>query len=123
MVLLWSFFSCLSDWKLVSFIYVYLFKEKCFIDKFVNVFICPLYIDEDIVNTTAVEATAKLMMNDLKMRQPELLKYININKFWGTIKKKEKVKWISNKLIGFFFGYHKIVATLIGKNIENKKKL
>lgn len=81
---------------------------------------CPLYTDENIVHATAVEAAARLIMNELKIKQPELLKNINIDKILPDIKK-NKINIPRGQVSPM--DVNKIVATLIGQNVEDINKL
>lgn len=81
---------------------------------------CPLYTDENIIHTTAVEAAARLIINELKMSKPELLRNINIDKMLPDIKKNEmNVRQIHASPMDV----NKIVATLIGQNVEDINNL
>lgn len=76
---------------------------------------CPLYTDENIVHTTAVEAAARLIINELKMEKPELLRNIDINKILPALKKSNNSSNIQKSALDI----NKVVATVIGQNVED----
>ncbi|XP_050436489.1 E3 ubiquitin-protein ligase RNF216-like [Adelges cooleyi] len=78
---------------------------------------CPLYTDENIVHATAVEAAARLIINELKEKQPELLRHIDIDKILPVMKKTSSSKYISA------LNVNRLVATVIGQNEDDVKKL
>lgn len=83
---------------------------------------CPLYTDESIVHTTAVEAAARLIINELKISQPELLRNIDINKILPDIKKGQKNNNVRQAHVSPM-DVNKIVATLTGQNVEDINNL
>lgn len=80
---------------------------------------CPLYTDENIVHTTAVEAAARLIINELKIKKPELLRNIDINKILPALKKPNKIPTTQKSALDI----NKIVATIIGQNVEDINNL
>lgn len=84
------------------------------INLFLFIIRCPLYTDENLVHTTAVEAAARLIVNELKIKQPDLLKNINIDKILPDIIKSKKVHGQTPPM-----DINKLVATLIGQNVED----
>lgn len=82
------------------------------------VFRCPLYTDENIVHSTAVEAAARLIIKELKDEQPELLRNINIDKILPELKK-TKVQGTHVSALDV----NKVVATVIGQNVEDVNNL
>jgi len=81
---------------------------------------CPLYTDENIVHTTAVEAAARLIINELKIKKPELLRNIDINKILPALKKKSNN---SPNIQESALDINKVVATVIGQNVEDINNL
>lgn len=82
------------------------------------IFRCPLYTDENIVHSTAVEAAARLIINKLKIEKPELLRNIDINKILPTLKKTK-----GQQSARFTLDVNKLVATVIGQNVEDINNL
>ncbi|CAI6368556.1 unnamed protein product [Macrosiphum euphorbiae] len=80
---------------------------------------CPLYTDENIVHTTAVEAAARLIINELKIKKPELLRNIDINKILPALKKSNNSPNIQESALDI----NKVVATVIGQNVEDINNL
>lgn len=80
---------------------------------------CPLYTDENIVHTTAVEAAARLIINELKLKKPDLLKNIDINKILPALKKSNNSP---NSQVSAL-DVNKVVATVIGQNVEDINNL
>jgi len=80
---------------------------------------CPLYTDENVVHATAVEAAARLIINELKLEKPDLLKNIDINKILPALKKS---KTLSNNQESAL-DINKVVATVIGQNVEDINNL
>jgi hypothetical protein len=80
---------------------------------------CPLYTDENIVHTTAVEAAARLIINELKLKKPELLRNIDINKILPALKKSTKLPATQESALDV----NKVVATVIGQNVEDINNL
>ncbi|XP_026812205.1 E3 ubiquitin-protein ligase RNF216-like [Rhopalosiphum maidis] len=80
---------------------------------------CPLYTDENIVHTTAVEAAARLIINELKLKKPELLRNIDINKILPALKKSNKLPATQESALDI----NKVVATVIGQNVEDINNL
>lgn len=78
-----------------------------------------MYTDENIVHTKAVEAAARLILNELKVKQPELLKKIDINKILPEL---QKTKNTPSPHISAL-DEDKVVALLIGQNVEDVKNL
>uniref|UniRef100_A0A2H8TSE3 E3 ubiquitin-protein ligase RNF216 n=2 Tax=Melanaphis sacchari TaxID=742174 RepID=A0A2H8TSE3_9HEMI len=80
---------------------------------------CPLYTDENIVHATAVEAAARLIINELKMKKPELLRNIDINKILPALKKSNNFPANQESALDI----NKVVATVIGQNVEDINNL
>jgi len=78
-----------------------------------------LYTDENIVHTTAVEAAARLIINELKINKPELLKNIDINKILPALKKPNNIPAAQRSALDI----NKVVATVIGQNVEDINNL
>jgi len=78
-----------------------------------------LYTDENIVHTTAVEAAARLIINELKIKKPELLKNIDINKILPALKKSNNIPTTQKSALDI----NKVVATVIGQNVEDINNL
>jgi len=78
-----------------------------------------LYTDENIVHTTAVEAAARLIINELKIKKPELLRNIDINKILPSLKKSNKIPTTQKSALDI----NKVVATVIGQNVEDINNL
>jgi len=78
-----------------------------------------LYTDENIVHTTAVEAAARLIINELKITKPELLRNIDINKILPALKKSNKILTTQQSALDI----NKLVATIIGENVEDINNL
>lgn len=76
-----------------------------------------MYTEENIVHTKAVEAAARLIINELKVTQPELLRNIDINKILPELQKKHRLPHISA------LDENKVVAMLIGQDVEDVKNL
>lgn len=80
---------------------------------------CPLYTDENIVHTTAVEAAARLIINELKIKKPDLLRNIDLNKILPALKKSNNSPNIQESALDI----NKVVATVIGQNVEDINNL
>lgn len=76
-------------------------------------------MDESIVHTAAVEAAARLIFNELKAKNPQLLKKIDINKMLPDIKETNGCTFldVSNAEM------NKLVALIIGQNEEDVQNL
>jgi len=83
------------------------------------IFRCPLYTDENIVHTTAVEAAARLIINELKIKKPDLLRNIDINKILPALKKSNDSPNMQKSALDI----NKVVATVIGQNVEDINNL
>jgi len=83
---------------------------------------CPLYTDENIVHTAAVEAAAKLIVNELKVDKPELLRNLDIDKILPALKKTSRVKF-DNPDASSPIDVNHLVALIIGQNVEDIKNL
>lgn len=80
---------------------------------------CPLFTDENIVHNAAVEAAARLIINELKVDKSELLKNINFDKILPTLKKtynRDEIRYSA-------FDANTLVATVIGQNVEDVNNL
>ncbi|KAE9521827.1 hypothetical protein AGLY_017779 [Aphis glycines] len=93
--------------------YAHFYDEKVIKNK------CPMYTDENIVHTTAVEAAARLIINELKITKPELLRNIDINKILPALKKPNKIPTTQQSALDI----NKLVATIIGENVEDINNL
>lgn len=80
---------------------------------------CPLYTDENIVHITAVEAAARLIVNELQLTKPELLRNIDIDKILPALK---KAKNLPNAEVSAI-DVNKVVATVIGQDVEDINNL
>lgn len=79
---------------------------------------CPLYTDENIVHATAVEAAARLIVNELKVKQPDMLRHIDIEKILPSLQRnKTPAEHVSALDI------NRVVATVIGQTVEDIKNL
>lgn len=67
------------------------------------------------MHSTAVEAAARLIMNELKEKQPELLRNINIDKILPELRKKKTNSQPHTSNIDV----NKVVATVTGHNVED----
>lgn len=66
------------------------------------------------MHSTAVEAAARLIINELKEKQPELLRNINIDKILPELKKKTNSPSHTSNV-----DVNKVVATVTGHNVED----
>lgn len=80
---------------------------------------CPLYTDENVVHSTAVEAAARLIINELKIEKPDLLRHIDLNKILPALKKSKKSSNNQESALDI----NKVVATVIGQNVEDINNL
>lgn len=71
------------------------------------------------MHSIAVEAAAKLILNELKEKQPELLRNINIDKILPPLNSKHVNK--EQKLSPI--DVNSIVALVIGQNVEDVNNL
>lgn len=78
-----------------------------------------MYTDESIVHIKAVEAAARLIMNELKVEQPELLRKIDINKILPEL---QNTKHKHSPHISAL-DEDKVVAMLIGQDVKDVKNL
>jgi len=81
---------------------------------------CPLYTDENIVHIAAVEAAARLIVNELKVDKPELLKNIDIDKILPSLMNTTNVQ-SENEYSAV--EVNKLVALIIGQNVEDIENL
>jgi len=80
---------------------------------------CPLYTDENVVHATAVEAAARLIINELKIKKPDLLRTIDLNKILPALKKSNNPSDVQKSALDI----NKVVATVIGQNVEDINNL
>nr|GFB14184.1 hypothetical protein [Tanacetum cinerariifolium] len=78
-----------------------------------------MFTDENIVHATAVEAAARLIINELKITKPELLRNIDINKILPALKNPNKIPTTQQSALAI----NKLVATIIGENVEDINNL
>jgi len=83
---------------------------------------CLLFTDENIVHITAIEATARMIINELKVDKPELLKNINIDKILPTLKNNKNVQFEDTNQYSFV-EINKLVALIIDQNVEDVENL
>lgn len=83
---------------------------------------CPLYTDENIVHTAAVEAAARLIINELKASKPELLRTIDMDKILPVLKNTNQIK-LRNSVAYSVTDVDRLVALIIGQNVEDIKNL
>lgn len=70
------------------------------------------------MHTAAVEAAARLIINELKEKQPELLRNIDIDKILPSLNKTKK-----NCSYASALEINKIVALVTGENLEDINNL
>jgi len=75
-----------------------------------------LYTDENILHSVAVEVAAKYITHELKMKQPELLRKIDIEKILPTIRKSKNLTQIQHTSA---LDINNLLATIIGQNVED----
>lgn len=78
-----------------------------------------MYTDENIVHTAAVEAAARLIVNELKEKQPDLLRNIDIDKILPALNKNKKDPRIHVSALEV----NRVVALITGENEEDINNL
>lgn len=102
---------------IILWLYIWIINNT--IKKYTYDIRCPLYTDENIVHTTAVEAAARIIINELKIKKPDLLRNIDINKILPALKKSNNPPNIQESALDV----NQVVATVIGQNVEDINNL
>lgn len=85
-----------------------------------TIFRCPLYTNENLVHSIAVEAAARLTVAELKASRPELLNKIDINKILPEFKKTNNINDFPNSSVS---EVNEFLAKILGQNIEDINNL